>query len=137
MKTTVFEDVHAMYYKFKFPIPKQPEMLSKEDFDGRMNFLYEELTETMTAHLEDDIEEVIDGLIDLMVVAAGTLSLMGIEGQRHWDEVHRANMSKQIGKKPGRDMKHDLIKPNDWIPPNHSRILEAKDYEASNIHRRS
>ena len=37
-------------------------------------------------------EEVVDGLIDLCVVAIGTLDALGVDPYRAWDEVHKANM---------------------------------------------
>lgn len=124
-KTNIFEDIHVMYNKFRFPIPRVPTMLPTEIMKDRLEFLDEELYETYKAHDEEDMEEIIDGLIDLIVVAAGTLVLMGVDGQSHWREVLRANMSKEVGEKPGRIMKYDLRKPDGWIPPNHEKILKG------------
>jgi predicted HAD superfamily Cof-like phosphohydrolase len=89
----------------------------------RLKFLQEELTETMNANTNKDPEEVVDGLIDLCVVAIGTLDAFGIDAYKAWDEVHNANMSKEPGVKPSRPNPlglPDLIKPNGWTGPEHS-----------------
>ena len=45
----------------------------------RIDFLKEELTETEKAYETLDAEEIVDGLIDLCVVAIGTLDAFGID----------------------------------------------------------
>jgi len=88
--------------------------------DFRVRFLREELSE-----LEDNIcnpEEVVDALIDLCVVAIGTLDLFGVDSYKAWDEVLRANMNKEVGVKPSRPNPFglpDLIKPEGWTAPSH------------------
>ena len=42
----------------------------------RMRMLTEEYAETMNAYLQGDAEEFIDGLIDLCVIAIGTLTYL-------------------------------------------------------------
>ncbi len=87
----------------------------------RVNFLKEELGE-----LEDNLdnpEEIVDALIDLCVVAIGTLDVFDIDMYKAWDEVHKANMSKQVGVKPSRPNPlglPDLIKPEGWEAPSHA-----------------
>lgn len=86
----------------------------------RVNFLNEELTELKTA---EGPEDVVDALIDLCVVAIGTLDSFGIDAYEAWDEVLKANMNKKVGIKASRPNKlglPDLIKPDGWIPPSHS-----------------
>ena len=88
----------------------------------RMTFLREELTETQDGINSKDSEEIVDGLIDLCVVAIGTLDAFGIDPYKAWDKVHEANMSKVPGIKPERPNPFgmpDLIKPAGWIAPNH------------------
>ena len=87
----------------------------------RVNFLKEELGE-----LEDNLdnpEEIVDALIDLCVVAIGTLDVFDIDMYKAWDEVHKANMSKQVGVKPSRPNPlglPDLIKPEGLEAPSHA-----------------
>lgn len=100
-----------------------------DDFDSdklkallefRLNFLKEELTE-----LEDNIgnpEEVVDACIDLCVVAIGTLDMFGVDSNKAWDEVLKANMNKEVGVKATRPNPlglPDLIKPEGWKAPSH------------------
>ena len=69
-----------------------------------------------------DAEEIVDGLIDLCVVAIGTLDAYGVDPYKAWDEVLRANMDKFVGIKEGRPNPlgvPDLAKPEDWEAPNH------------------
>jgi hypothetical protein len=100
------------------------------EFDGekkrlflefRAKFLQEELDELFN-NLENP-EEVVDALIDICVVAIGTLDAFDIDAHKAWNEVLRANMTKQVGVKPGRPNPlklPDLMKPNDWQPPSHT-----------------
>jgi predicted HAD superfamily Cof-like phosphohydrolase len=56
------------------------------------------------------------------VVAIGTLDAFGVDAQRAWDEVHKANMTKQPGVKESRPNPlglPDLIKPEGWTGPDH------------------
>ena len=88
----------------------------------RMKFLDEELAETKTAVETKDAEEVVDGLIDLCVVAIGTLDAFGIDAHMAWKEVFRANMEKEIGVKESRPNPlglPDLVKPEGWTAPSH------------------
>lgn len=89
----------------------------------RMSFLDEELNETKKAVREKNAEEIVDGLIDLCVVAIGTLDSMGIDSYTAWDKVLRANLAKEVGVKPERPNPlglPDLIKPAGWKAPSHA-----------------
>jgi hypothetical protein len=90
--------------------------------DFRLDFLREELEETEAAHVSCDNEEIVDGLIDLCVVAIGTLMAFGVDAEKAWDVVLEANMTKQPGTKPERPNPlglPDLMKPEGWKPPSH------------------
>jgi predicted HAD superfamily Cof-like phosphohydrolase len=95
----------------------------KQFLEFRMAFLDEELTETKNAVRDNDAEEIVDGLIDLCVVAIGTLDAMGIDSYNAWDRVLRANMAKEVGVKASRPNPlglPDLIKPAGWEAPSHA-----------------
>ena len=99
-----------------------PEKL-KDFLAFRLDFLEEELTETVKAFAMNDGEELVDGLIDLCVVAIGTLDAFGIDPYKAWDEVLKANMAKEVGVKPTRPNPlgvPDLVKPDDWKAPSHT-----------------
>jgi predicted HAD superfamily Cof-like phosphohydrolase len=82
----------------------------------------------------DNAEEIVDALIDLCVVAIGTLDAYGVNSYKAWDEVHAANMNKEVGIKESRPNPlglPDLIKPEGWTAPSHAgnHGLIAKIYE--------
>ena len=93
----------------------------------RINFLQEELDELKAN--QNNPEEIVDALIDLCVVAIGTLDAFNVDSHTAWKEVFRANMEKEVGVKPSRPNPlglPDLIKPTkethgyDWTPPDHT-----------------
>jgi predicted HAD superfamily Cof-like phosphohydrolase len=93
-----------------------------EYLNFRIKFLVEELTETQSAFANKDSEEIVDGLIDLCVVAIGTLDAFGINPYVAWDRVAEANMAKTVGVKASRPNPlglPDLIKPEGWTAPSH------------------
>ena len=91
----------------------------------RVNFLQEELDELKKAThrgIPIDPEETVDALIDLCVVAIGTLDLFDVNAYEAWDEVLEANMNKEVGVKetrPNPSGLPDLVKPKDWKAPSH------------------
>lgn len=87
--------------------------------DFRIKFLQEELDELNTA---ESAEDVVDALIDLCVVAIGTLDAFEVDSYEAWNEVFEANMSKEVGVKESRPNPlglPDLIKPEGWTAPSH------------------
>jgi len=101
---------------------KDDSELMKKFLQFRVRFLREELEETAKAVDFEDEKEIVDGLIDLCVVAIGTLDAFDVDSHKAWDEVHDKNMQKEPGVKPGRPNPlglPDLIKPAGWEGPNH------------------
>lgn len=85
----------------------------------RISFLQEELDEMKAATNGDDV---VDALIDLCVVAIGTLDAFDVDSHSAWQRVHDANMNKEVGIKPSRPNPlglPDLIKPEGWTAPTH------------------
>jgi hypothetical protein len=116
------QDIADMHRKFGVndAVRKMDADKLKAFLEFRIRFLQEELDEMRNA---DDPEEVTDALIDLCVVAIGTMDALDINAHIAWDEVHRANMSKQVGIKASRPNPlglPDLIKPKGWIAPFHT-----------------
>lgn len=116
------QDLWEMHDKFGFheSVESFDEEKKKAMLEFRVKFLEEELNE-----IKDNItdpEEVVDGLIDLCVVAIGTLDLFNIDSEKAWDAVHTANMSKERGIKKERPNPlglPDLMKPEGWEAPSH------------------
>jgi NTP pyrophosphatase (non-canonical NTP hydrolase) len=99
-----------------------PQLLS-QFLAFRVRFLVEELGELGDAIVAKDSEETVDALIDLCVIAIGTLDAFGVDANKAWDTVLKANMAKAIGVKPSRPNElglPDLIKPQGWQGPDHT-----------------
>jgi len=122
------KDIHDMHTKFgvRDAVQKFDSVMLRTFLRFRLDFLHEELQETEKAAQSGiplDSEEVVDGLIDLCVVAIGTLDALGVDPHKAWDEVHKANMTKEVGVKPSRPNPlglPDLIKPEGWVGPDHT-----------------
>ena len=115
------ENMHDKYGVHEWVDKASPEQL-KQFLAFRLNFLQEELDETFAAFKDGDAEEIVDGLIDLCVIAIGTLDAFNADADGAWDEVLRANMDKEVGIKPSRPNPlglPDLIKPEGWVGPDH------------------
>ena len=127
MSTNWFKDMQDMHKKYG--VDKW--MDTEKTFDGvhlrkymkfRIGMMQEELDETKTAFDKRDAEEMVDGMIDLCVFAIGTLEVFGVDANKAWDEVYKANMSKEVGIKDGRPNPlglPDLVKPKGWTGPEH------------------
>lgn len=117
-----YEDIHDMHSKFgvrEAVAALSPESL-RTFIEFRLRFLKEELDEACTATSGDDL---VDALIDLCVVAIGTMDALRVDPQLAWDRVHYANMQKEVGIKPSRPNPlglPDLIKPAGWVAPGHA-----------------
>ena len=97
--------------------------LMNKFLEFRVKFLEEELNETKLAFENNDAEEIVDGLIDLCVIAIGTLDAFGVNSYQAWGEVLNANMTKERGIKPERPNPlglPDMMKPEDWAAPSHN-----------------
>lgn len=121
MSTNWYRDIADMHdhYGMTEKFHEMDAYYLKKLLEFRTNFLEEELTELRTA---EGAEDVVDALIDLVVVAIGTLHAFDVNGQKAWDEVLKANMSKQVGIKEGRPNPlglPDLMKPAGWTAPSH------------------
>ena len=143
MSTNWVSDINMMHQKYgvhKWIKTATPFQL-KKFIEFRLDFIKEEYDETREAMVTEDAEEIVDGLIDLCVVAIGTLDALGINSINAWDAVLEANMAKEVGRKESRPNPlglPDLIKPEGWTAPSHegnhgiisssfdSAILDAK-----------
>ena len=129
MSKNWFHDMKVMHQKFGVNKWMQAEQQSDVEFKRlnkfmqfRLGMMQEELDETKKAYEEQNAEEMVDGMIDLCVFAIGTLEVFGVDASKAWDEVFKANMSKEVGIKEGRPNPlglPDLMKPDDWQGPVH------------------
>lgn len=128
MSTNWAKDISEMHEKYGVQNWVQDQLNSDNQekllkfLEFRIRFLEEELSETKNAITQHDASEVVDGLIDLCVVAIGTLDAFGVDANEAWDRVLAANMNKEVGVKESRPNElglPDLIKPIDWAAPVH------------------
>lgn len=121
-----FQDVVDFHEKFKIPVYTTPMLLDPTTMDYRLKFLTEELGEIVKGYYERDIHQVADGLVDLVYVAMGTATMMGLPWENLWDEVQRANMSKvrtPSANHSKRGNAFDVIKPAGWTQPDFTEWL--------------
>ena len=107
------------HYKVHPVVDTFEEDKMRELLQFRIRFLEEEMNELKTAESPDDV---VDALVDLCVVAIGTMDIMGVDPYKAWDEVLKANMKKKVGVKESRPNPlglPDLIKPAGWVGPSH------------------
>ena len=122
MSTDWVKDIREMHAHYdmhdKFDLMDSDQL--KKFLEFRVKFLQEELDE-----LKDNMEnpeEIVDALIDLCVVAIGTLDAYMVDSHAAWSEVLWCNMQKKPGVKPERPNPlglPDLIKPEGWKAPSH------------------
>ena len=127
MSKNWFHDMVVMHQKYG--VDKWMEKEKKSEWSRlekfmqfRLGMMQEELDETKNAVAKKDPEEVVDGIIDLCVFAIGTLEVFGVDANKAWDQVYKANMSKEVGIKEGRPNPlglPDLVKPEGWQGPTH------------------
>ena len=127
MSTNWVKDIYDMHTKYGVhtAVENFDSEKLRQYLDFRMRFLEEELNETKAAASAErvDAEEVVDGLIDLCVVAIGTLDAFGVNAYSAWSAVHEANMNKEVGVKASRPNPlglPDLVKPEGWRAPSHA-----------------
>lgn len=104
----------------------------KQLIDFRIkDLLAEEFLETQEALRNEDAEELVDGLIDIVVIALGTLEMMDVDANTAMERVAYANTQKVPGVKPGRPNPlglPDLVKPKGWSGPDHVDNHGLLDY---------
>lgn len=157
-------ELHDKMGHGKARLPK-PGFLPEKFMQMRLNFMLEELLETAKAcgfNLEmydrtsldtqpifmkdannykrhdHDLEDALDGLIDLQYVLLGTADLMGFANpgpgkfasssiwHEGWSRVHKANMLKEPvvnAKESSRGFNIDLKKPKGWLKPQFKDLL--------------
>lgn len=122
-QSDVYGDVEAFHLKFGIPAATTPSLLDPRTAGYRTSFMLEELTEFSQSHGRGDLAEAADALVDLVYVAVGTAVLMGLPWDALWEEVQRANMSKERGPTSKRGSPIDVRKPAGWRAPDHLPAL--------------
>ena len=92
-----YTDVQDFLGKFKIRQNKNPDLVDPIILDKRFDHMQEELLEFMYSKNCDDLNGMVDALVDLIYVAYGTASILGLDEEKFnacFDAVHTANMSK-------------------------------------------
>lgn len=118
------------FLKFRLDFLKEELLEAYEAAGYKVDFKVEKVTEPQA----DRAEDVVDAMIDLCVVAIGTLDAYQVDTDEAWNRVHMKNMEKEPGIKPERPNPlglPDLIKPAGWTAPTHADNvgLLAKAFE--------
>lgn len=89
-----------------------------------MSLIEEEYLELVEAFKNKDVVETADAICDLVWVAMGLASTLGIDFESCWKEVTDSNMSKVVSGKLMKNPKTGkVMKPDTYFPPNLARVL--------------
>ncbi len=111
----------------QYPVPNKPlDMLPANWVPALKAMIDEELDETLVAAEANDMVEVADGLADILYFVVGQAVRAGIDIDAVFAEVHRSNMTKKSGPKPGRPVAipYDCYKDANYSAPDIATILE-------------
>lgn len=113
--------VEQFVTKFGMKLDENDPQAKQKFIDNAKIFIQEEFNELIEAIEHEDIEEIVDALGDIHWLAEKGMIMAGIDYHQVRKEIARANLSKELGVKPGRENAiKDVIKPEGWIGPNHS-----------------
>lgn len=93
--------------------------LTEKQFQWTVGFCNEEITEFSEAYEAQDLVKMVDGVLDLIYGAMGTLKKMGLTRQQVYEcmmAIHTANMTKKKGM-TSRGSEEDAAKPATFVPP--------------------
>lgn len=130
IKSKFAQDINDFHKKFGFDIGWTP---TRRNLDQRVEMMEEEIQELKDAIEAKDKVGTVDAVIDLIYFALGTLDLLKVDTDAHWDAVQNANMQKVRGTKASRPNSggFDVIKPDGWKPPEekHKQLLLENNFE--------
>jgi|TARA_Y100000310_G_scaffold115384_1_gene113921 predicted HAD superfamily Cof-like phosphohydrolase len=120
-----FEDVKAFMKAFDQIIRTSPQFPDDKTMQLRFDLIKEELNELEIAMKTKNLKEVADALTDILYVTYGAGYAYGIDLDKCFKEVQRANMSKlgQDGK-PIYNEKGKVMKGPNYLEPNLKKFVE-------------
>jgi predicted HAD superfamily Cof-like phosphohydrolase len=95
----------------------------------RRNLLLEEVREYVSASDHSDFLGVVDGLVDIMYIAHGTLVELGVDFDTCWNEVHSSNMTK-VDPETGEVKRREdgkILKPKSYRKPDLKKVIFKGD----------
>lgn len=120
-----FEDVKKFMKTFGQPVINKPQFPNEKTRKLRFDLIVEELKELELAMKTKDLKEVADALTDILYVTYGAGCAYGIDLDKCFKEVQRANMSK-LGKdgKPIYNENGKVMKGSNYSEPNLKQFVE-------------
>ena len=120
-----FEDVKTFMKTFGQMVRTKPQFPDEKTMQLRYDLIKEELNELEQAMKTKDLKEVADALTDILYVTYGAGFAYGINLDKCFKEVQRANMSK-LGKdgKPIYNAKGKVMKGSNYIKPNLKQFVD-------------
>ena len=120
-----FEDVKTFMKTFGQMVRTKPQFPNEETMQLRYDLIKEELDELEQAMKTKDLKEVADALTDILYVTYGAGYAYGINLDKCFKEVQRANMSK-LGNdgKPIYNEKGKVMKGPNYLAPNLKQFVE-------------
>ena len=120
-----FEDVKKFMITFGQRVISRPQFPDVKTMNLRFDLIKEELNELEQAMKTKDLKEVADALADILYVTYGAGYAYGIDLDKCFKEVQRANMSK-LGDdgKPIFNEKGKVMKGPNYLAPNLKQFIE-------------
>jgi len=120
-----FNDVKTFMETFGQMVRTKPQFPDEKTMQLRYDLIKEELNELEQAMKSKDLKEIADALTDILYVTYGAGFAYGIDLDKCFKEVQRANMSK-LGKdgKPIFNEKGKVMKGPNYSEPNLKQFVE-------------
>ena len=124
VRSKLCKDIENFHKKFKLGYAGGPRKLSLDVIRARYRHQFEELEELSQAIHKGDMIGTLDALVDTVYIALGTAYLMGLDFDKAWTRVHKANMKKircATKRSP-----IDIVKPIGWKAPKLDDLCKIK-----------
>ena len=120
-----FEDVRKFMETFGQMVRTKPQFPDQKTMKLRLDLIKEELNELEEAMKEKDLKEIADALTDILYVTYGAGYAYGINLDKCFKEVQRANMSK-LGEdgKPIYNDQGKVMKGHNYTKPDLSKFVK-------------
>ena len=120
-----FTDVKAFMETFRQMVRTKPQFPDEKTMQLRYDLIKEELKELELAMKTKNLKEIADALTDILYVTYGAGYAYGIDLDKCFKEVQRANMSK-LGEdgKPIYNEKGKVMKGPNYTEPNLKQFVE-------------
>ena len=120
-----FDDVRTFMQTFGQIVRTKPQFPDEKTIQLRLNLIKEELSELEQAIKNKNLKEIADALTDILYVTYGAGYAYGINLDKCFKEVQRANMSK-LGEdgKPIYNKKGKVMKGPNYSEPNLKQFVE-------------